>query len=93
MMNEIIKAIENTLMAFDNNDFKSFIKHLLTLRTEVFKVNPGDLDLGLVDLAQDDNCFTWVISAIDREPTELDLEAASYIAADLRDTLNNIQKS
>lgn len=85
-MDVIKNTTENILKDFGNKNFKLFIKDLLTLRTEVLKTNPEGLELGLVDLIMDDSVFDWLISAMDREPTEYDWEAAGFVARDLKST-------
>ncbi len=89
-MNRVKETIANALKAFESNNFELFIKELLTFRTEVLKIDPALLDLGLVDLIMDENVWIWAISAISREPTDFDWEAAGFIAADLKDTLLNM---
>lgn len=91
-MEDIKHAIDLILKEFQMGNFQGFIKNLLTLRTLVLKKNPEDLDLGLVDLIMDENCFDWVVSVVDRTPTDFDWEAAKYIAEDLADTLKNLDK-
>ena len=92
-MNEIKQTIENTIKAFEHQNFLLFIKHLLTLRDEVVKVDPENTDPGLVDLIMDENAISWAISSIGRAPIENDWIAAGYIAADLKEILENINKN
>ncbi len=74
---------------FSERNFKLFIKALLTLKEEVIKLDPGNLDPGMVDLVMDQNMWDWTIEAANREPTDYDWEAATVIAADLQSILNN----
>lgn len=92
-MDKIKSAMESVLKYFTDSNFKGFIKSLLTLRTEVLKVDPGSLELNLVDLVMDDNAYDWVVSALDKEPTEFDWEAAGYIASDLQETFMAMNNS
>lgn len=88
MMNKIKYTIEEILKYFRENNFKLFIKELLTLQEEMIKVNPEDMHSRLVDFGMDEDMFAWGISAIDKIPTEYDWTAAEYIAKDLQEVLN-----
>ncbi len=91
-MNKITHTIELTLKDFTNSDFKAFITNLLTLQQELIKVDPEELDPGLIDFGMDQNMWDYATSAIDREPTEYDWEAAGYIASDLKEILDNLKQ-
>ena len=92
-MNKINLLIELCIKFFSEQNFKGFIKSLLTLKAEVIKVDPEKLNDGLVDLIMDENCIDWAVSSIDRAPTDYDWEAARLIALDLQEILNEIVKN
>lgn len=88
-MNKIKYTIEEILKYFRENNFKLFIKELLTLQEEMIKVNPEDMHSRLVDFGMDEDMWNdWVISSIDKDPTQYDWTAAEYIAKDLQEVLN-----
>jgi len=89
-----MQTIKNTMnliiKSYDNKNFQQFIKELLTLREEIIKFDPEDLDPSLVDFNMDENMYDWTISGIGREPTKYDWEAAEIITANLRDISVNL---
>ncbi len=88
MMNKIKHTIELILKAFTESNFKVFIKELLTLQKELIKVDPEHMEPRLVDFGMDEDMWNdWVISSIDKDPTQYDWEAAGYIAKDLQEIL------
>jgi hypothetical protein len=74
---------------FSEKNFKLFIKGLLTLKEEVIKLDPENLEPGLVDLIMDENMFEWAEGIAGKNPSDYDWEAATVIAADLQDILKN----
>lgn len=91
MMNNIKHTIKLILKAFTEANFKEFIKQLLTLQEEMTKVDPENMDPRLVDFGMDQDMFDWGISAMDKDPTEYDWEAAGYIAKDLQEIIQIIE--
>lgn len=90
-MNKIKSTIEYILKTFLEKNFKLFIKALLTLREEIIKVDPEQMNPALVDFGMDQEMFEgWAISSIDKEPSEYNWEAAGFIIRDLQDILNNL---
>lgn len=85
----LMDKISDVLNSFISNNFSEFIKNLIKLRTEALTYNPEQMNLGLVDLLMDENMWNWVSSTIEKDPTEFDWEAAGYVAADLKDILEN----
>ena len=92
-MNKINLMIELCIKFFSEENFKGFIKALLTLRSEVIKLDPEKIDIGLVDLIMDEEMGNWAISSIDRIPTDYDWEAARLISLELKDILTEINKN
>lgn len=90
-MNNIKHTIKLILKAFTEANFKEFIKQLLTLQEEMTKVDPENMDPRLVDFGMDQDMFDWGISAMDKDPTEYDWEAAGYIAKDLQEIIQIIE--
>lgn len=87
LMNKIL----NVLNSFTSNNFSDFIKNLIKLRAEALTYDPELMNLGLVDLMMDENMWNWIATAIEKPPTEFDWEAAGYVAADLKDILENME--
>lgn len=92
-MTKINLMMELCIKFFSEQNFKGFIKTLLTLRSEVIKINPEDVDVGLVDLMMDEEMNNWAISGMDRTPTDYDWEAARLISLELQDILVEINKN
>jgi hypothetical protein len=92
-MTKINLMIELCIKFFSEQNFKGFIKSLLTLRSEVIKLNPENIDVGLVDLIMDEEMGSWAISAMDRSPTDYDWEAARLISLELQDILIEVNKN
>lgn len=87
-MSEKIKTIkdyiEKAITADNNDNFNDFIKNLLLLRETVAEVDPEILDISFVDFMMDNNMWSWVMSSLNREPTDFDKEAAKYVVNDLK---------
>ena len=85
-----INLIANIVIKyFDEKNFQLFIKALLTLKDEVIKYDPAELDPGMVDLVMDEAVFDWALENYNKEPSDYNWEAASIVVADLRDILKN----
>lgn len=83
------ELIDNIINGFTSNNFSSLIKNLFELRKVALQFDPKEMNLALVDFLMDENMWSWIVSAAGKEPTEFDWEAAGYVAADLKDILEN----
>src|SRR5690606_28327214 len=86
---KIVERLAKALVSFEQDNFNLFIKHLLLLREEISKIEPESLHLDFVDFLMDENMWDWVINSLKDDPSEHDLEAANFVAMDIKDLIKN----
>lgn len=88
-MEKLKYLIDKILKLYEKNNFSDFINNLLLIKNEAAKFDPEQMSLEFVDFLMDQNMWEVILNSFQKEPTKFDLEAASYIASDLKDILNN----
>jgi hypothetical protein len=85
----ILQRLVKILVSFESKKFGPFIKNLLLLREDISGIDPELFHTDFVDFLLDNNMWNWIISGLDKDPTEFDWEAAQFIAADIKDIITN----